>query len=260
LLIPPGAGESERLARTQPKESDVDDGLEYRCAYIGFANGWLIRSRKGAVLVDAGYDRQEGKVAYALRRMGYRPRDLRLIIVTHAHLDHFGSLAAIKKHTGATTMVHEAEVEYLRTGAPLMPKGLSMWGRMWLAVGRKFPEILNVPPVEPDILVSGELDLSEWGIDARLVETPGHSPGSMSVLFKGGTAFAGDVAVSTFRGRFGVRAAGFGDDPDALAASWRKLVDAGVRLICPGHGKPYGVECLRRLIEKVDGQGHLPVL
>ncbi len=232
----------------------MDDGLEYRCARIGYANGWLIRSRKGAVLVDAGYDRQESRFVYALRRMGYRPRDLRLIVITHAHLDHFGALAAIKRYTGATIIVHEAEAEYLRTGVPLMPKALSVWGKMWLALGRKFPELLKVQPVEPDIVVSGEVDLSEWGIDARLIETPGHSPGSMSVLFKGGTAFAGDVAVSSFRARFGVRAAGFGDDPEELTASWRKLVAAGVRRICPGHGKPYPIKCLVRLIEKADGR------
>ncbi len=99
----------------------MDDGLEYRCARIGFANGWIIRSRKGAVLVDAGYDRQESRFIYALRRMGYRPRDLRLIVITHAHLDHFGALAAIKRYTGATIIVHESEAEHLRTGVPLMP-------------------------------------------------------------------------------------------------------------------------------------------
>ena len=232
----------------------MDDGLEYRCARIGYANGWIIRSRKGAVLVDAGYDRQESRFVYALRRMGYRPRDLRLIVITHAHLDHFGALAAIKRYTGATVIVHEAEAEYLRTGDPIMPKALSVWGKMWLALGRKFPDLLKVQPVEPDIVVSGEVDLSEWGIDARLIETPGHSPGSMSVLFRGGTAFAGDVAVSSFRARFGVRAAGFGDDPEELTASWRKLVAAGVHRICPGHGKPYPIKCLVRLIEKADGR------
>ena len=221
---------------------------ERRRVEIGFANGWLIRSRGGAVLVDAGFARMEGRVAYALRRMGLRPRDLRLVLVTHAHLDHIGALAAISRHTGAAVAVHRSEADRLRTGEPIMPRGLSTRGRIAVAFGRLVPELVKVEPVAPDVLLSGERDLAEWGLDGRVIETPGHSPGSVSVLLADGTAFVGDVVVSSFRRFLGVRPSVFGQDPEMLKTSWRKLLDAGAQVICPGHGEPFPAEKLARLL------------
>ncbi len=51
----------------------------------------------------------------------------------------------------------------------------------------------SYPAFEPDILIDGPLELEEYGVRGRVIPTPGHSPGCVSVLLKSGDAIAGDL-------------------------------------------------------------------
>ena len=217
---------------------------------IGLANGWIIRSGRGAVLVDAGFDRFAPRVAWGLRHMGLRARDLKLVIITHAHIDHIGALSDIVRGTGAAVAVHEREAEYVRTGIPLMPRGLSLRGRLTVAFGNRHPEMTRVGAVEPQVLVNGELDLAPWGLAGRVVETPGHSPGSVSVVLGNGRAYVGDLVVNSFRPALPLRTSCFGDAPEEMPRSWRKVLDLGARVICPGHGLALPAARLREHLER----------
>jgi glyoxylase-like metal-dependent hydrolase (beta-lactamase superfamily II) len=105
---------------------------------------------------------------------------------------------------------------------------------------------LRVPTLVPDILVGDEgLDLAPYGVDGRVVHTPGHSPGSLSVVLPSGEAFVGDLAMNgapmCLHPRFGV----FAQDPDIVLASWRSLVAMGVRTVYPAHGRPFPASALQ---------------
>ena len=217
---------------------------------IGLSNGWIIRSSRGAVLVDAGFDRFAPRVAWGLRHMGLGARDLKLVVITHAHVDHIGALAPIVRATGAAVAVHEREAKYVRAGRPLMPRGLSPRGRLTVAFGNRHPDITRVGAVEPDVIVRNELDLAPWGLSGRLVETPGHSPGSLSLVLDDGRAYVGDLVVNSFRPMLPLRTSCFGDSPEVMPASWRKVLDLGARVICPGHGREFPAARLAELLAR----------
>jgi len=218
---------------------------------IGLSNGWIIRSGRGAALVDAGFDGFAPRVAWGLRHMGLAPSDLKLIIITHAHVDHIGALSDIVRGTGAAVAVHELEAEYVRTGQPLMPRGLTPRGRITVALGNRHPEALRVRAVEPKVIVRNELDLAPWGLAGRVVETPGHSPGSVSVVLEDGRAYVGDLVVNSFRPMLPLRTSCFGDSPEEMPVSWRKVLDLGARVICPGHGRSFPAALLAKLLARL---------
>ena len=101
------------------------------------------------------------------------------------------------------------------------------------------------------MVVQDELDLGPWGLDGRAVMTPGHSPGSLSILLGGGAAFVGDLAASSFRRLLGVRPSVFGDDLGQILAGWRRVLDAGARIVCPGHGGAFAGETLARELDRL---------
>jgi hydroxyacylglutathione hydrolase len=105
--------------------------------------------------------------------------------------------------------------------------------------------LLRAPIIEADLLLGDEgLDLEPYGVSGRIVHTPGHSPGSVSVLLPSGEAFVGDLAMNgppmCLRPSFGI----FADRPEQVPASWRRLVAMGARVAYPGHGNPFPVSAL----------------
>ena len=93
---------------------------------LGQVNAFLIRGSR-PVLVDTGLPGSSAKILSAIQREGYKPWELALIVITHAHLDHTGSAAALAGATGAPVLVHRAEADYLSSGAsaPVVPVTLT---------------------------------------------------------------------------------------------------------------------------------------
>jgi len=102
---------------------------------MGIAPARLIESDASLVLVDAGLPRYEHRVLRRMRALGLD--DPRLIFVTHAHLDHYGSAAALRRLTGAPIAIHRADGDTMARGDT--PLG-SVRGRgrlMWALLGRE---------------------------------------------------------------------------------------------------------------------------
>ncbi len=98
------------------------------------------------------------------------------------------------------------------------------------------------PPVTPNLLVDESFDLSAYGIEGRILHTPGHTAGSISILLPDGAAIVGDVMMGGYMGGnlLGSRPNDhyFAEDLDAVHASIRALLEAGVTTFYVGHGGP----------------------
>ncbi|HWY28040.1 MAG TPA: MBL fold metallo-hydrolase, partial [Candidatus Sulfotelmatobacter sp.] len=95
------------------------------------ANAYLIEASRGLVLVDCGLPGSEKRILKAIAKIGKKPSDLKLVLLTHRHLDHIGSAAALKKQTGAKLASHPFEKPYAAgTLVISAPRARSLYGRM----------------------------------------------------------------------------------------------------------------------------------
>jgi len=218
--------------------------VEIRRVRAGITNTFVLRER-GTVVVDPGGP-SGGRAA--LRRiltfLGTPPR-LDLVLITHGHFDHRAAADMLRAATGAPVAVHQADVHLLVAGRPIWPGGVTRWGRVLRRALGPVVGAMRARSLEPDVLVDDEgIDLWAYGVSGRVVHTPGHTRGSVSVVLTSGDAFVGDLAMNRLplclRPSLGL----FAEDPLELRASWQRLIDLGVRMVYPAHGRPFPASAL----------------
>lgn len=192
---------------------------------------FLLVSPRGLFLVDTGSPGQQRKVLNKMRALGRS--DLKLIWITHAHYDHYGSAAALRRLTGAKIGVHAADAENLAQG--LSPLGVTRGlGHIYPLAQPVINRIWPLLPTPPDLVLEDGDTLEREGLEAAILHTPGHTPGHSCLLLEDGTAFAGDlVANSRSPGMQRLLATDWGQLPGSLA----HLQAAQPRIIYTGHAR-----------------------
>ena len=225
-----------------------------------FTNAFVIKAESGCVLVDAGFPRQEKSFRKQLKRISLEPRDITLIVATHGHADHVGSLRALKGETGAAVVIHRADSHLLQKGILTIPPAVTVWGRFLALVFRVFLSLGRFEPVKPDIIIEQEVPLQEFGVSGKILPTPGHSPGSVSVVLDSGEAFVGDLAVNAFPLGMGLGVPSLAENVQQIYRSWDILLSAGATMVYPGHGKPFPADCLTHPSRRRHQWGHDPTV
>lgn len=208
---------------------------------FGMLSAFLIVRDRKAILVDTGLPKSEAKIHKILKKHNLNWSDIKAIVLTHAHIDHAGSAAAIHALTSAPIIAHELEVPYCQ-GAPHVLNPTGLFGRMFFKTGAIQEPFEYFTPDRP--MTSEELSLSEYGFPAcTLLFTPGHTPGSLSILFDDGHVIAGDlVASGIFLGgivlRHRPKRPPFEEEPNLVAASLDHLLSRGGRIFYICHGVP----------------------
>lgn len=204
---------------------------------LRISNAYLVVGTK-PILVDTGCPGDAMRIAGAVERHGFALRDLAAVIHTHGHWDHCGSTAELRRRAAMPAAIHVADAAMLRDGrnGPLHPTGPT--ARLALPFVNRRP----FEPVEPDVLLNEGFDLRQFGLAAFIVPTPGHTAGSISVLFKTGEAIVGDLLMGGFLGGILLpawpRYPLFADDLEQVRASVEKLLSYGARRFYLGHGGP----------------------
>jgi glyoxylase-like metal-dependent hydrolase (beta-lactamase superfamily II) len=218
---------------------------------LTIANVHLIDGPK-PVVVDTGAPGSAPKILAALARQGFAPTDVALILLTHAHSDHAGSAAALRQATDAPVAVHRGDLAMLRRGdnGKVFPTDLEA------RISQPFVD-KPFPALEPDIILDNQSDLRALGLDAELLPTPGHSPGSISMLFANGDAIIGDIL------RGGIMGGAFLAarpnypfflydlaDKRVILESVQAVLDAGAQRLYTGHGGPLPRQAVAEWLEK----------
>jgi hydroxyacylglutathione hydrolase len=180
--------------------------LETNCYIYGSSK------EKEVVVIDPG-----GHVERILAVLYGLTAQVRYIVNTHGHVDHIVANRALKKRTGAEILIHRLDSEML------------------IDSRKNFSDMLALPITSPpaDRLLEGGDIITVGDLELKVLHTPGHSPGGMTLL-SDGLAFTGDTLFAGAIGRWDFPGASY----NLLLASVRNklLVLDENTIIYPGHG------------------------
>lgn len=140
--------------------------------YVGMdgLSAILIESSDGLVLIDGGLPQSAVRIDANIRELGFDPANIRAILVSHAHFDHAGGVAALQRLSGAPVYISSVGAPALRTGK--LPEDDPQFAHG--AENTSFAAIKNVLGVEDRAVVTVA------DVDFTAVHTPGHTPGGTS--------------------------------------------------------------------------------
>lgn len=157
-------------------------------------NSYIIDGDEGVTLVDTLVSGKEGLIEESLKELGRSLTDVNAILLTHSHMDHTGSAAAVKSASNATLYASETDTPAIEGAerSPMPPTAWYFTPMFWLSVFFPSPR-----PAEVDRFVSEDIDELLPG-DLRAIDTPGHTPGHTSYLLDrgGGVLVVGDAAMA----------------------------------------------------------------
>jgi glyoxylase-like metal-dependent hydrolase (beta-lactamase superfamily II) len=216
---------------------------------LGFDHAYIIQEQ-GTIMIDGGAPKQAKSFSKALENASIKPEEVQLIVLTHGHWDHIGSAKEIKEITGAKIAMHQREKHWLESSLKPMPPGVTTWGHIFGSIIKVFLPLIHIPATDVDVVLGDEeVSLAEYGIQGKVVYTPGHSSGSVSVLLETGDAFVGDMAMNKFPLRLSPGLPIFAEDWTQLMESWKQLLNLGVKTIYPSHGEPFPADIIREALQ-----------
>ena len=197
------------------------------------ANPYLIVEPDGLTLIDTGIRGSEKKILKYINNLGYKPVDLKRILITHADFDHTGGLASLKKVSGALIYASEIEAKAIAIGwSSRYPKPGTMKTRIIYTLA--YPLTKTTPVHVDNHLKDGETLNVLGGL--QVIDTSGHTPGHISFFAPAAEIlFAGDSMVSDDNRLYRSVEDNTWDHVRAIV-SVRKQVTLGATIVCPGHG------------------------
>lgn len=129
----------------------------------------IIDTKDGLIMLDTGYQQSLYVVIDNMYQVGLNPHDIKYILLTHGHIDHFGAAKALKELSGAKIALGKEDKDYAN-------------GKLDLSYAKELNMVFN-ETFEPDILLSDGDEITLGNTTVRAVATPGHTLGAMSYFF-----------------------------------------------------------------------------
>ncbi len=169
------------------------------------------------VLIDSGAGWSVENIIGNIKSLGFDPKNLAKILLTHCHIDHIGGMPEIRERFGAKVYIHQLDAPPLENGDPILTAA------KWYQT--------NFPPTSVDVKLNSPKETIMIG-DQKIIclYTPGHTPGSICIyLDKDGKRilFGQDL--------HGPLLKEFGSSIEDYGRSTKKLLDLDADILCEGH-------------------------
>jgi metallo-beta-lactamase class B len=164
----PSAAMDESLAKLINQPAPAPGQAFDNLYYVGAAwvSAWVLKTSEGLILIDALNNKKEAAelIEGGMRRLGLDPAQIRYVLVTHGHGDHYGGAQMIAERYGARVVASEIDWKMMETGLEFDSK---MWDR----------------PPQRDIAIKDGDTLTLGDTTVRFLITPGHTLGTISPVF-----------------------------------------------------------------------------
>ena len=157
----------------------------------------------------------------------------------------------MKALTGAEVLIHKIESTYLIKGISTPVQTRSLLAKIIMKI-MKEPKIKGF---KADFLLEDEFDLRPFGVNGKVIHTPGHTEGSLSILLANGEAIVGDMISGKHKKNYNLAKYPFiWNDISALKNSMKVLLDKGAKLFYNAHGEVCNDLAIKNLLEKDRGE------
>ncbi len=211
---------------TKEEESSMSIITRIKCKTD---NCYLISEGRNAILVDTGSSQCLDLVIAECDKY-----DLKLIVLTHVHFDHAENAAELSKRYGVPVAFHKADEELFESFDKQPLKSYGLTGRLVLGLSLKVLRETKVERPSNIIYVKDGDSLNEYGINAKIVELPGHTNGSIGVDVEEKHLLVGDALDNWVFPGMGHLYYNLED----IKKSYDKIKGLGPRTLYFGHGKP----------------------
>jgi len=219
----------------------------------GHVHAFLLDDGTELALIDTLFDTDARRVLDGIRSIGRRVKDLKHIVLTHAHRSHLGGLATLKNLSDATVYSHEWEADIVageRTAQPVTPVPMRPLRTYWRVYYLQFGAALGRGK-HPPCPVDATLEDGDTVGPVRVLHTPGHTPGHLAFWWpERRVLFAGD-AIATYP-VFDPGWYAFTLNPTQHRASLNRMAELDADVLAVGHGDPItagAAERVRSLVE-----------
>ncbi|PLX19732.1 MAG: Zn-dependent hydrolase [Marinilabiliales bacterium] len=215
---------------------------------VGITNCYLIKYDETTILVDTGQKRKSNILESRLSA-SLKGKRLDYIILTHTHYDHAENANALKELYSPELIVHESEVEFLRQGFTELPRGTNLITDLISRSGNKYARwIGEYEPVKENMEVSDNFKFDN-SKNIKIIHTPGHTIGSISILIDDEIALVGDTLFGIIPNKV---LPPFADHMKDLYDSWKKLLETPCEKYLPAHGRLITRELLEEKFKKLN--------
>jgi hydroxyacylglutathione hydrolase len=215
---------------------------------LGIVKSFIIKGEKTAI-VDTGYAGNGNKILCNLQENSIKPEDISLIVITHGHIDHYGSAEELRRLTGAPIAMHRADAEYVEKGINYIGTPVDLLGSVAKSLFIRTDKFVS-KSLKVDIVFDDEVDLREFGINGRIIHTPGHTEGSISLIMSSGEAIIGDLLMGGILFKKAPRYPLFVSDIFRLRESIKRVIQLSPKIIYPSHGGPFTCDIVEKFLRK----------
>ncbi|MBU1220875.1 MBL fold metallo-hydrolase [Myxococcota bacterium] len=160
--VPPGMPE-QLFDDTALIPTKVFDNLY--CVGSRSVVAWVLTTSEGIIIIDSMWDNRDGKLIIdGIKQLGLKPADIKKIILTHGHGDHYGGAQYIKDKTNAEILLGKTDIGFMKA----------------VSVGANGPRSPKPSVVSP---MSNGDKITLGDTSVTVIDTPGHTPGCMSLIF-----------------------------------------------------------------------------
>lgn len=194
----------------------------------GNVNCYIVADNGRAILIDTGRTKYREKILEKCKEF-----HVSLIVLTHGHMDHCQNAAYLAGALQIPIAMSEKDINLIPDNRKQPLSAKTLLGKMVLSVSLSSFKKDSLETFEPAIYLKNGDDLSDYGIEAEIVELPGHTKGSIGVKMED-CLFVGDALMNMF---YPTTSMLYTEEQEMLESA-KYISESGEKTIYFGHGKP----------------------